>query len=198
MDVPGHNQLNGSFRRIISTIISLAARKDIAAAWYVLIKTQESKVLLTTRGGKSGDPLLCPPPTSSSLSFAVYTDFFFPSTLPSFSRGLSLFFPRTIVLFVLHLSPFADELFTTRSRAQVREVLGSIPGSAGGSSYHDGHLATGTSLTISHHTSLHRACILLHPTMRSHPRTMPPWSPMGISATISPCTLAYCSRDMLV
>lgn len=37
---------------------------------------------------------------------------------------------------------------------------GSILGSAGGSSYYDGHLATGTGLTISHHTSLNPACIL--------------------------------------
>lgn len=69
---------------------------------------------------------------------------------------------RGALFFLFSTSPsFANELFTTRSRAQVREVLGSILGSAGGSSYHDGHLATGTSLTISHHTSLHHGCILI-------------------------------------
>lgn len=88
-------------------------------------------------------------------------------TLSLFCLVLCLSPPRVSSFFCLPL--FAHELFTTRSRAQAREVLGSIPGSAGGSSYHDGHLATGTLVSL-YHITLH--CIqvaYLQPAMRSHP-----------------------------
>jgi len=102
-------------------------------------------------GGKSGIPHFISPPTPPSFLCRVRRIFSRPPC--TLTRWISFF---------LFSSPsFANELFTTRPRAQVREVLGSILGSAGGSSYHDGHLATSTSLTISHHTSLHRGCILI-------------------------------------
>lgn len=101
------------------------------------------------------------------------------------AHPLFLSLSRRTSFFLFSTSPsFANELFTTRSRAQVREVLGSILGSAGGSSYHDGHLATGTSLTISHHTSLHHGCILIFSHTLSYPRTIP-WTPMGIFLAMS-------------
>lgn len=94
------NQLNGSFWRIISRIISFAARKDVAVARYVLIKRQKLKVLLDARVVNPGSLTLSPSYLSSFLSHV--RRIFFPSTLRTLSPNL--------VLFVLHLSLFRQRV----------------------------------------------------------------------------------------
>lgn len=150
-----HNQLNGSFRRIISRIISFAARKDIAAAWYVLIKRQKLKALL---GVVNRDPLFCP----SSFPFFSFADLF-PSILFVLSPNL--------VLFVLHLSLFCQR--DVHDSFESASPWG--PGidsrlSRGGSSYHDGHLAT----SKSHYITSHFTASKLHTYIQPYARILGP------------------------
>lgn len=134
-------------RSVASRIISFAAREDIVAA---LVKAGkiERRPLAVARGKLLFlfVHLWTPPPQGDP--------FLSPYPLPLF-----FFSPTRLV---------HDSFESASPRSP-----GSILGSAGGSSYYDGHLATGTGLTISHHTSLNPACILSWSAMRSHPDFRP-------------------------